>query len=390
MTAKWQWLLPTVCMLMSACPDDLPAKPDPSKGTVTGIVLCTDTGKPARFAEVQIVRVQRRNANAQGGAADFESDSAITGLDGRFTVDNVAPGDYYAYANLNGYLNLERGIDFKRLGPTASDDDQLIDIMDQWKDHLVTLTVSAQHASDVSIQIERGAEIEGTVTYEDSSPAIDLRFQLVRKSSEGKWVAVGESSGNAWSLEERSDGHGRFKISNLPSGEYKVCALLPVKLEQSAPRICLGGTYRRKNAASVTVTAGESRGGADIVVPLTGMHTISGNIAVGVDGRAPDKATLHLLYADDREEARQASMRKDGSFVFAYVPEDEYILQVTGAQSTSAPTQAASPDSSAPKAQTPAEVHHYLDKGTPLAVLGEMNDVNVSLIEAGEAKPVTQ
>jgi hypothetical protein len=232
--------------------------------------------------------------------------------------------------------------------------------------------------------MERSAEIDGTVSYDDSSPAIGMRFQLLRKTAEDHWTAVGDSGSDGWTLGETSDSHGHYGITNLPAGEYKVCALLPVHSEAAAPRVCLGGTFRKKNAETVKVNAGEARGGVDIVIPLTGMYTISGIVGGAMDGHVPDQATVHLLYADDREEERRTGIRKDGSFSFAYVPADNYILQVTGAEDRGATGQAANPAGSAP-AQTAPEARHYLDKEIPLSVQSDMNDVGVPLMEAPRA-----
>jgi len=355
----------------------MPRKPDATKGTLTGSVICADTGKPARFAEVQLLPASMFSAH-QGSNNDLDlSETADTGLDGRFTIEAVPPGDYYAFATLNGYLDPERGIDFSRADPNAGDGDQIADVLSQWKDHFVPVSVTAQHSSEVSIQIERGSEIDGTVTYDDSTPAIGVRFKLLRKTAEDKWTPVGESKGD-WSLGETSDSHGRYRITDLPAGEYKVCAMLPVQSEESAPQICLGDTFRQRNSQAVKVDAGDAAGGADIVIPLTGLFTVAGNITVGADGHSPAQATVRLLYGDDRAMDRSTTIRGDGSFEFQYVPAGNYILQVTNVQDNGGNSARGSDQ----QAQPAAEVHRYLDKEVPLSVQGEMNDVNITLIEA--------
>src|SRR5208283_3155800 len=121
-------------------------------------------------------------------------------------------------------------------------------------------------------------------------------------------------------------------IPDLAEGEYKVCALLPVKDENASPKFCFGGGFRINKAETVKVSAGETHNGVDIMLPLDGLFTVAGNISAGTDAHAPSQATVHLLYADDREEARQTAMLKDGSFNFDYVPGGNYILQITNAQ----------------------------------------------------------
>jgi len=392
-TRRWLWVLPAVCGMMSACPEDeAPRRPDPTKGTITGIVLCTDTGKPARFANVQLLPAALFHSSGQKQNGDLDLDeTAVTDLDGRFTIEAVPPGDYFAYATQAGYLDPERAVDFASLGPKAGEDGQLAAALNQWKDHFVELMASAQHTTGVTIEIDRGAEIEGTVSYDDASPAIGMRFDLLRKTAEDKWIEVGQTGSN-WTLEEASDGHGRYRISNLPAGEYKVCTLLPDKDEHAAERICAGNTFRTKNAATIKVSAGETRGGADIAIPLTGMYTVAGRVTVGVDGHVPGQATVHLLYADDREEARSRGIRKDGSFSFAYVPADKYIVEVTDAKDARGQGQSANSeggansDSSGASDAAATEEHRYTDKEISLNVQSDMNDADISLVEAVKAK----
>jgi hypothetical protein len=355
---------------------------------VTGVVICTDTGKPARFAEVQLLPASVFSAGTQVGNGNLDLDeSTVTGLDGRFTIEAVPPGDYYAYATLNGYLDPERGIDFNRAKEKASDDEQLADALNQWKEHFAEVTVTVQHVSDLKLAIERGAEIDGTVSYDDSSPAIGMRFQLLRKTAQGNWTAVGDGDK---ALEEKSDGHGHYGITNLPAGEYKVCTLLPIRSGESAPSVCLGGSFRKKDAEAVKVNAGEIRVGTDIVIPLTGMFTVGGNVSAGMDGHAPGIARIRLLYADDREEARAANMRRDGSFSFAYVPAGDYILRVTDAQETNTTNQNAGSTDPASSPQPAPEVHRYLDKEIPLSVQSDMSDVTMQLQEAPKTKSADQ
>jgi hypothetical protein len=111
------------------------------------------------------------------------------------------------------------------------------------------------------------------------------------------------------------------------------------------------------------------------------------------DGRALGHGTVRLLYADDREPARETDLGDDGSFSFDYVPEGKYILAVTGAQDaeekvegaeptgtvvagTASPgTQVAAPDAAATK---PA-AHVYADKEMPVNVMNDMENLSVPL-----------
>jgi hypothetical protein len=387
----WFCVAAFACLTLSGCPDDnAPRKPDPTKGTVTGLVLCSDTGKPARFATVMLLRAYDPKTAGTGPDKDSVDldENGSTGLDGKFKIEAVPPGDYYAFATLDGYIDPTLAVDDNRLGSGATEREKLIDEIDQWKDHLVKLTVTAQHISDVNVSIDRGAAIEGTLSYDDSSPAIGIHFAVLRKTEKDHWIKIGGDNGT---IDEKSDGRGRYSIPDLPEGEYKVCALLPVKDENASPQFCFGGGFRIDKAETVKVSAGETHSGVDIVLPLDGLFTVAGNITAGTDAHAPSQATVHLLYADDREEARQTAMLKDGSFSFDYVPAGGYILQITNAEdaAASAPAQSTTVSSggdsggagSGAQTQAAPQVHKYMDKETPLTVQSDMDDVQVTLAE---------
>jgi hypothetical protein len=349
-------------------------------------VLCTDSDKPARFATVMLLRAYDPKTAGDGPDKDSVDldENGTTGLDGKFKIEAVPPGDYYAFATLDGYIDPTLAVDENRLGSGASEREKIIDEIDQWRDHLVKLTVAAQHVTDISVSIDRGAAIEGTMSYDDSSPAIGIRFAVLRKTAQDHWIKIGSNGGDDWGSDARSDGRGRYSIPNLPEGEYKVCALLPVKDENASPQFCFGGGFRINKAEIVKVSAGETHNGVDIVLPLDGLFTVAGNIAAGTDGHVPSQATVHLLYADDREEARQTGILKDGSFSFEYVPAGSYILQVTNAQDAAASATTAGGSNGGDTtnaAQAAPKVHKYMDKETPLSVQSDLDDMQVTLVE---------
>jgi hypothetical protein len=377
------WILVCFCLFAGGCDQHSAKKPDPAKGVVTGVVTCADTGKPARFATIHLVAVPKEDAKADGQTP--EPESTLTDLDGRFRLEAVEPGQYFALATMEGYLDPERGLDLRRLNALGNEKEQTLEMAKQWKTHLVEVTVSRHRTAEVSIQVERGAEIDGSVTYDDGSPAIGMHFLLLRKAEKSEWSGVGLALFRGWSIDSKSDGHGHYSLTNLPAGEYKLCASMPVENEGAAPAICLGDTFRRKNATITKLAAGEIVNGADIMIPLSGLHTVSGTVTALADGHTPTHATVRLLYADDREDARELSPN-DGAFAFEYVPEGKYILQVTGAEDVepaNAATGAGDPGPAPPK----AKAVRYDDKEIPLTVQNDMEDLLVSLTPAPPAAP---
>ncbi|HTW49827.1 MAG TPA: hypothetical protein VMD92_17855, partial [Acidobacteriaceae bacterium] len=278
-------VLAAACLGLCGCPPDTQTrKPDPTKGTVTGLVICTDTGRPARFAVVQLLPVYDPDAPGSTAAAVDLDENGSTGIDGRFKIEAVPPGEYYAFAMLDGYIDPTLAIDENRLGSGASDRAKLADEIEQWKDHMVKLTVAAQHTSDISLAMDRGAEIDGTVRYDDGSPAIGVHFEMLRKTAHDRWVKVASGSSDDSPLDEKSDGRGRYSLENLPEGEYRICALLPDSDEDTSPGFCYGGGFRIDKAETVKVTAGDDHAGIDFVLPLDGLFTVGGTVTAGVDG----------------------------------------------------------------------------------------------------------
>ena len=369
--------LALACLVLAGCNKFQRKKPDPTKGVVTGIVLCADTGKPARFATVTLSAAPKTGEKNDQGDALPAAETTLTDLDGRFRLEAVPPGRYFAFATLEGYLDPVMGLDPAQLIALPSDRDRHQYAIDQWKDHLSEVTVTVHRVSDISLEIERAAEISGTVTFDDGTPAIGMRFQLLRKTKKGEMASVGLPLMDTWSIHAVSDGHGHFSLTNLPAGEYAVCTLMPSEAENSAPRVCLGNTFRKKDAKTVKVQAGETVDGVDIEIPLSGLHTVAGTVTAFADGHSLNHATLRLLYADDREAARETALLEDGSFSLEYVPEGKYILQISGAMD--AVQKVSEPDALAAK---PDADIHYADKEIPLIVMDDMSDVNLAVSPA--------
>jgi len=385
--ARWHWLwIVAAAALVSGC-DKHGAKPDPTKGVVAGIVICDDTGRPARFAQVSLTPVPAKHAEPSDTPPLTPLAVIDTGLDGRFRMEAIPAGDYYAFGTLDGYLDPERGIDYGKATAKGTTSEQEQDAIEQWKDQLIEVKVAVHKVSEITISLHRAAAIEGTVSYDDGSPAIGMHFQLFRKNEKKEWSAVGLPLLSNWTIDTTSDSHGHYVVDDLEAGEYIVCAMMPLDSEDVAPRVCLGNVFRRKNASTVKVSDGETMRGTDIEIPLSGLHTVSGQVEAVADGHAPSQATVTLLYADDRAPARKIAMDKDGSFEFEYVPEDNYILRVSDAEDTSDDLAGSDQDGGQGKNGGPQTVRHYVTKEMPLRVQSDMKDLDVPLTDEAAAKP---
>ncbi|MBS1804901.1 MAG: hypothetical protein JST28_16195 [Acidobacteria bacterium] len=339
-------------------------KPDPTKGVVSGIVICADTAKPARFATVNLTPIPNPHSEPNDDPPLAPVATIQTGLDGRFRMEAVPPGEYYAFGTLGGYLDPMRGIDFGEISEKGSTIEQELSAVKQWKENLVSVKVAVRRVSEITIELRRAAEINGNVSFDDGSPAIGMHFQLFRKNPKKQWGSVGLPLFNNWAITSTSDSHGHYAVENLASGEYVVCAMMPIDSEDVAPRVCLGNVLRRKAASTIKVSEGEVARGADIVIPISGLRTVGGRVEAVEDGHALEHATVTLLFADDHEQSRKVSIDNEGSFRFEYVPEDSYILRVSGAKDGS---------------EDEGKESLYSDKEMSLHVHSDLNDVNVML-----------
>ena len=253
---QWRWMLPAIVLLATGCDKNANKKPDPTKGAVAGIVICSDSGKPARFATVSLTPMPVKHADPQDAPPLAPVATMDTGLDGRFRMEAVPPGNYYAFATLKGYLDPERGIDFGKISSNGTTSEQEQAAIEQWKNQLTRVKVQVRRTSEISIEVKRAAEITGTVSFDDGSPAIGMHFQLFRKTEKKDWSVVGLPLLGNWTIDEASDSHGHYAVVDLEAGEYIVCAMMPIDSEDVAPRICLGNVFRKKNATPLKVKRG--------------------------------------------------------------------------------------------------------------------------------------
>jgi hypothetical protein len=308
------------------------AKPKKGKaptGTLTGTVYCADTNLPARRAQIYVLQYSQ---------SEFSQRSeATTDLEGRFAVNAIREGDYYVVAVLHGYVNLLSSLTKSHLDAMTDQERK------RMLGEIPSVTIAANQPAQASIRLERGTGIEGTVLYDDGSPAIGLQINLALKTRESGKSTLSSMMGEsrAASQQNTTDDRGHFRILGVPPGEYLVSVSVPTQAAEqrmenpflammtdavSTMDVYVGGGFRASRAETIKVDEGGASRDADITIPLSKLHTIRGQVVLRSSGQPPPSAEVELLYADTREPARVA-IAPDGIFEIHYVPEGNFILR---------------------------------------------------------------
>jgi len=231
-----------------------------------------------------------------GSASSSEVDAAsaaqtTTGIDGSFEIEGLTLGKYVLLATLEGYLFPLAQFTWNELNvdsrsPAEPARRRVLEV-------LPTVTIEPDQTSSLSLRLERGAEISGTVSYDDGSPVISAQITIYRFSAERKqWQEV-QLQNDSWPQRETND-KGVYRIAGLPTGRYLVSVRIPPEggswttilggrlardFGQGHPgrlEMYYGDTPRQKSATPVEVVSGERRPDIDIHFALSKLRTVSG------------------------------------------------------------------------------------------------------------------
>ena len=331
-------------------------------GSVTGHVLAGDTQRPARFAQVVLFGVPSDLTTAKKPdpdadlAAQMTSMAAAmqtlgktqmvqfqTGTDGGFTATDVAPGDYYAFAAMAGYIAplarvqalFEDGANPKQRLPG-----------------IPVVHVAAEHSSSVDITMDRGAAVSGSILWDDGSSlsgalmtATPAKADSAQAPAQFGMLAM---AGIMNSLLTISDDQGHFRLSGLPPGDYLIQATIQAgqqtglgsgmhlgKLMGYKPLIVFApAAFHKTEGKPISLKTGEELRDQQITLNLGGLHSVSGQITSVEDHHGINSATVKLTDVSDKDFVRSASVDAAGHFTVTFVPPGTYTLKVSEAGDT--------------------------------------------------------
>ena len=338
----WILSLSTACIAQKS----ITPAPEPN-GTVTGRVFCGDTGRPARFASVSLRPVNSQNEKNQAPGTTT-SVAVDTTLDGSYILTHVAPGSYYVIVKMNDYINPLAMFSPQQLEhPT----DQLRTLINQ---AIPRVNIEQDATAHTDVQLQRGAAVSGTVTYDDGSPAEGITVNLLHKDENGKWVPL--NNPGYFPSTFTTDDRGYYRLSAQLPDTYLLEENLNLNSNKSittrtkdhgtnemmirTSRFSLSfygdGTPEMGQAQSFTFRGNDERTGQDVTIPIGKLHRFTGRVAAGPSGHLVNAARVELISTTDTSKKKSLAHadidRDDGLFHFEYVPEGTYTLRVTNAR----------------------------------------------------------
>lgn len=373
--------------------------------TVSGHVTCGDTGLPARFAAVQLIPEKPQPNSApdwtkikdtkdlakamqKGSAQTLKGTglSAVSGIDGSFSMPQVPAGTYYVVAELKGYLSPLSAL---------STTERMIGGANATKEISASAEkIVVQDAPvRVDVRLERGGSISGVIRYDDGSPAAGIKAIRMVLQEDGKWRVDGF---NPLMPAPTSDDRGRYRISGLPKGKYAVKAELPTNQIISglgsgstsihsnfgdALAVYSGGALREKDIKPIEVSPGDEVDGVDLVFPVDNLNVVSGTVVAKTDSHPVNAGWISLKDPDTKATLRHTEIEADGSFKFDYVPEGQYELVTSRAGDMEKSDLAGGL-----QWLNPTFLKQYQDASMPIDVKGDMTGLTVQVADQPAAK----
>jgi hypothetical protein len=401
-------LLATACLGQTATATPSNPAPEPD-GIITGRVFCGDTGRPARFASVSLrpvpdpakTKLDKSGLNAPSSKPAAPATSITTAvettLDGSYTMTHVAPGTYYLIVRKDGYINPVSMFSKKQLDDPT---DQIRALIEQ---ALPKVNVEQDSTAHADVQLQRGAAVSGTISYDDETPAAGVFVTLLHKDENSKWVALNGPSQRG--LSTTTNDRGYFRIASLLPDSYMLRADLNLENERTSTisdsaghsnqmvlrsiKFSLSfygdGTAHMDEATSFTLKGDDERTDQNMTLPISKLRRLTGRVAAGPIGHFVNAANVELVYGPDKKSLAHANVeREDGLFHFEFVPEGDYTLRVTNARDVTWEPDTPQPGTMAPPPGFPVRdkervLETYGNVDMPLILRGDMTGITATV-----------
>jgi hypothetical protein len=356
-------------------------------GTVIGHVYLADTGGPARLAEValQPVEVMSRDRSYEERRKDGGFRLYVTGLDGAYRMNHVRPGMYYVVVKQPGYLSpFALFTNAQLVHPTAQDQEKIAQ-------YLPVVTVAANNVATMDVHLTRGASLSGTIRFDDGSPDSRTRVSVLEKDEKGQWKELGLVHGGD------VDDEGHYRVTGLLEGDYLLRVGMEIEdlyvdsvLDRPSSisgrghydlEFYSGDTAREKDAKTIHLDSSQEMSSADVTIPVSKLHVVSGAIVEAKGGRAINSGTVTLSYADGGEEIASVKVESDEPvFRLPFVPEGVYVIRVKDAAEVTRQEISNGAGSMPPTHTQETVVRRYGTMEQPLTVVsGDVTGLNLGV-----------
>ena len=288
-------------------PANQPVKPS---GRIAGHVTDAVSGKPIVDATVRLVRWE--------GGLGRPSPPGRSNEQGAFEFKELVAGSYQLTVAAERYVGLEFG--------------QKV----PWEPGRRIELADSQQFDKADLPLPRTSAVEGRLTDEFGDPMPGVTVQIARvQFVAGKRRLLPISA--AANVTRPTDDLGRFRVYNLPPGDYYVLALSGPFAGADDPSGFAPTYYPGTRVATQAqaVHVGVAQDLADISFPLApaAMGTVSGSV-VDKSGQAQVGSTVMLFQTTGGDVRALISARiateADGAFAFRNVAAGSYVVQAWG------------------------------------------------------------
>ena len=273
---------------------DVPASTN--TGSIHGTVIDSRTSQPLSGATVRLF------TRGSGGAK-----SASTGADGGFVFKGLTPGRYGIRASRDGYASGPRGEGSGRM-PSS------------W-----VAVGGGQTVDDIVIRLSPTGIIAGRITNEREEPMAQVFVQAMRRSYHDGELTL-TTSRSAF-----TDGHGEFRITDLPPGQYCVKATEPRDSERKTQTqvyvpLFYPNVTDPAQAQPVDLYSGDELSGIRFTLaPVRSVH-VKGRVLIS-GAKPASGANVTLSQFGSNGLQIEAQTDKTGKFDIAGVSAGTYALQ---------------------------------------------------------------
>lgn len=266
-------------------------------GEVSGIVVDQTTGAPLGGAQVTIAL---RDQVGPGAGTRPGATAVLTGAEGKYKFENLAPGDYVVQARLSGYFS----------GPG------------------VLLTIEEGERLEAQpLRLTPPSVVSGVVLDEEGKPAPGVQVQLLaRRVSRGEVFYAGWG-GTA------TDGQGRFRIAAPQSGPVVLSArpFVPLESTRSPGQMHITTYYPNTMdpaaAEMIEIKPGAPVAGLELKLRSSKVFAIRGRV-LDADGKPLANTSVSVRPKSGDFGAVAPGVRQAGTegFEVLQVPPGEYAI----------------------------------------------------------------